>query len=121
MKTKTSYTDIINKVEQEFLKTNLPNIEIGDNIKIKRAIQEGNKERIQISEGIVISKKNSGINTTITIRKVIQSIGVERIYLIHSPKIFGIEITKKSKVRKSKLYYLRTKSGKATRLKQRFI
>nr|YP_009398552.1 ribosomal protein L19 [Lophocladia kuetzingii]ARW67738.1 ribosomal protein L19 [Lophocladia kuetzingii] len=112
--------DTIKIVEKEYLQQHLPQIDIGDNIKLKKVIQEGNKERIQVSEGTVIAKKNTNINTTITIRKVIQNIGVERIYLIHSPQIISIEILRKSKVRKSKLYYLRYRSGKATRLKQRF-
>nr|YP_009394632.1 ribosomal protein L19 [Vertebrata thuyoides]ARW63194.1 ribosomal protein L19 [Vertebrata thuyoides] len=109
----------INLIENDYTKKNLPSIEIGDSIKIQKIIQEGNKERIQISEGVIIGKNNSGINKTITIRKTIQSIGVERIYLIHSPQIINIEIIKRAKVRKSKLYYLRKRSGKSTRLKQR--
>nr|YP_009393177.1 ribosomal protein L19 [Bostrychia moritziana]ARW61739.1 ribosomal protein L19 [Bostrychia moritziana] len=112
--------NIINEIEKAFKKNDLPIIKIGDSIKIKRVIQEGNKERIQISEGVVISKKNSNLNTAITIRKIIQNVGVERIYLIHSPKIINIEIIRSSKVRKSKLYYLRNKLGKATKLKPRF-
>lgn len=112
--------NIINEIEKAFKKNDLPIIKIGDSIKIKRVIQEGNKERIQISEGVVISKKNANLNTAITIRKIIQNVGVERIYLIHSPKIINVEIIRRSRVRKSKLYYLRNKLGKATKLKPRF-
>nr|YP_009395037.1 ribosomal protein L19 [Polysiphonia stricta]ARW63599.1 ribosomal protein L19 [Polysiphonia stricta] len=111
--------DIIYEVEKDYLKNDLPLIEIGDTIKIRKMIQEGVKERIQISEGVVISKNNYNINQTITMRKTIQNIGVERVYLLHSPHIISIEILKKAKVRRSKLYYLRNRSGKATRLKQR--
>nr|QCI06041.1 ribosomal protein L19 [Delesseria sanguinea] len=114
-----NYSKIIQNIENQFLKDNLPQIDIGDNIKIKLIIQEGSKERIQTSEGVVIAKHNSRLNTTINVRKIIQNIGVERIYLIHSPRILNIEIMRKSKVRRSKLYYLRKRSGKATRLKRK--
>lgn len=110
----------LNNLENSFLKTDLPNIRIGDNIKIGVKIIEGNKERVQFYEGTVIAKKNSSINTTITVRKVLQGIGVERIFLIHSPKLDSIEVLRSSKVRRSKLYYLRNLRGKATRLKQSF-
>ncbi len=111
--------NLIQFIEKHYIKNKQKNIEIGDSLRIKKTIQEGNKERIQFVEGVVIAKKNSGINATITIRKTIQNIGVERIYLLNSPQIIDIEITKKAKVRRSKLYYLRYRSGKATRLKQR--
>nr|YP_009294559.1 ribosomal protein L19 [Asparagopsis taxiformis]AOM66042.1 ribosomal protein L19 [Asparagopsis taxiformis] len=112
---------IIKNIEEKLKKTNIPNIEIGDSIKIGLLIKEGNKERIQISEGVVISKNNANLNTTITVRKILHNIGVEKVYLIHSPRITSIEILRKSKVRRAKLYYLRNRSGKATRLKQKFI
>jgi large subunit ribosomal protein L19 len=110
----------IDNLHMSFLKKDLPSILIGDNIKIGVKIIEGNKERIQFYEGTVIAKKNSSINTTITVRKVLQGIGVERIFLIHSPKVASIEILRSSKVRRSKLYYLRNLKGKASRLKQAF-
>nr|YP_010618964.1 Ribosomal protein L19 [Deltalsia parasitica]WAX02977.1 Ribosomal protein L19 [Deltalsia parasitica] len=113
--------NLINSIEQKYIKKNIPTIEIGDTVKIKKLIQEGNKERIQASEGVVIAKNNSQINQTITVRKTVQNIGVEKIYLLHSPQIINIEITKKSKVRRSKLYYLRNRSGKSTRLKPKLI
>nr|YP_009393390.1 ribosomal protein L19 [Symphyocladiella dendroidea]ARW61952.1 ribosomal protein L19 [Symphyocladiella dendroidea] len=113
--------NLISRVEKKHIKQDLPKVEIGDTIKIKKVIQEGNKERVQSSEGVVISKNNSQINQTITVRKTVQNIGVERIYLLHSPQIINIEITRRSKVRRSKLYYLRNRSGKATRLKQKSI
>nr|YP_009511333.1 ribosomal protein L19 [Gracilariopsis longissima]AXI97210.1 ribosomal protein L19 [Gracilariopsis longissima]UAD89126.1 ribosomal protein L19 [Gracilariopsis longissima] len=111
---------IISQLEEKFQKTEIPIINIGDSIKMGILIQEGNKERIQNVEGVVISKHNSQLNTTITIRKVLQNIGVERVYLIHSPRIKTIQIIKRAKVRRAKLYYLRSRSGKATRLKQKF-
>ncbi len=111
---------IINDLETNFTKKDLPIIRIGDNIKIGVKIIEGNKERVQFYEGTVIAKKNSSINTTITVRKVLQGIGVERIFLIHSPKIDSITVLRSAKVRRAKLYYLRNLQGKATRLKQIF-
>nr|YP_010502395.1 50S ribosomal protein L19 [Grateloupia turuturu]QHD45264.1 50S ribosomal protein L19 [Grateloupia turuturu]UXC96808.1 50S ribosomal protein L19 [Grateloupia turuturu] len=118
--TTNTRSSIISKIEHKFKKNNIPDIHVGDSVQINILIQEGNKERIQISEGVIISKNNSQLNTTITVRKVLQNIGVERVYLIHSPRIKKIIITRRSKVRKAKLYYLRERSGKATRLKQKF-
>ena len=110
----------IDNLNNSFMKKDLPLIRIGDTIKLGVKIIEGNKERVQFYEGIVIAKKNSSINTTITVRKVLDGIGVERIFLIHSPKIDSINILRSSKVRRSKLYYLRNLRGKASRLKQSF-
>ena len=110
----------IDNLNNTFLKTDLPIVKIGDNVKIGVKIIEGNKERVQFYEGTVIAKKNSSVNTTITVRKVLQGIGVERVFLIHSPKIDSIQVLRSSKVRRSKLYYLRNLKGKASRLKQAF-
>ena len=110
----------IRNVEQSFLKKDLPLLRIGDNVKIGVKIIEGNKERVQFYEGTILAKKNSSINTTITVRKILQGIGVERIFLVHSPKIDSITVLRSSKVRRSKLYYLRNLRGKASRLKQTF-
>ena len=112
--------NVIINLQNQFLKVDLPNIKIGDNVRIGVKIIEGNKERVQFYEGTIISKKNTSINTTITVRKVLQGIGVERIFLIHSPKIDSIQVLRSSKVRRSKLYYLRDLTGKASRLKQKF-
>jgi len=110
----------IKDIENQFLKTNLPTLRIGDNVKIGVKIIEGNKERVQFYEGTIIAKKNSSLNTTITVRKILQGIGIERIFLIHSPKIDSINVLRSSKVRRAKLYYLRNLKGKASRLKQTF-
>jgi large subunit ribosomal protein L19 len=110
----------ISKIENKFIKENLPIIKIGDSVKIGVKIIEGTKERVQFYEGTIIAKKNSSINTTITVRKIFQGIGIERIFLIHSPKISSIIVVKSAKVRRSKLYYLRELKGKASRLKQSF-
>jgi large subunit ribosomal protein L19 len=111
---------VINNVQKQFLKTTLPDINIGDRVSVGVKIIEGNKERVQYYQGNIIAKKNGGINTTITVRTVLQGIGVERVFLIHSPKIDSIEILRSSKVRRAKLYYLRGLKGKASRLKQKF-
>lgn len=111
----------IDNLNNVFTKKNLPNIRIGDNVKIGVKIIEGNKERVQFYEGTVIAKKNSSINTTVTVRKVLQGIGIERIFLLHSPKVDSITILRSSKVRRSKLYYLRNLKGKASRLKQKTL
>ena len=110
----------IKNVENQFIKTDLPTLCIGDNVKIGVKIIEGNKERVQFYEGTLIAKKNSSINTTITVRKIMQGIGIERIFLIHSPKIDSISVLNSSKIRRAKLYYLRSLKGKASRLKQTF-
>nr|QUE28666.1 ribosomal protein L19 [Porphyrostromium japonicum] len=115
-----SKRELINSIESQHLKPDLPAVTVGDSVRIGILIQEGNKQRTQFSEGVVICKKNCGLNTTITLRRVLQGVGVEKVYLLHSPRIQQITILRRSKVRRSKLYYLRSLSGKATRLKQRF-
>nr|B8HT34.1 RecName: Full=Large ribosomal subunit protein bL19; AltName: Full=50S ribosomal protein L19 [Cyanothece sp. PCC 7425] len=112
--------EIIRSLEAEQLKSNLPEIHVGDTVKVGVIIQEGNKERTQPYEGIVIAKRNSGINATITVRRIFQGVGVERVFLLHSPRVESIKIIKRGKVRRAKLYYLRDRVGKATRVKQRF-
>ena len=117
---KLNSQETIQNIEKTFLKKNIPVLKIGDNVKIGVKIIEGNRERVQFYEGTIIAKKNSSVNTTITVRKILQGIGVERIFLIHSPKIDSIEVLRSSKVRRAKLYYLRKLRGKASRLKQTF-
>lgn len=108
------------RIEESQLKSSLPRISIGDTVKIGILIQEGNKERVQAYEGTVIAKHKAGINTNITVRRVFQGVGVERVILVHSPRVTTIDILKSSKIRRAKLYYLRDRMGKATRLKERF-
>ena len=111
------------KIEQFNLsqqKTDLPDIKPGDTILVHQKIKEGNKERIQIFEGIIIAKKHGkGPSGTITVRKVVEGIGVERIFPIHSPSISKIEIVRSGKVRRAKLYYLRQAQGKRLKLKNK--
>jgi large subunit ribosomal protein L19 len=111
---------LIHQLESTYLNPSVPDIRVGDTIKLGVSITEGNKERVQFTEGVAISKNNGGLNTTITLRRVMQGVGVERVYLIHSPKIKSIEVLRRSLVRRSKLYYLRSRTGKATRLQQSF-
>lgn len=112
---------ILDLVEQNHIKKNTSNLFVGDTVKIGVLIKEGNKERVQYYQGIILAKKNSGINLTISVRKVFQGIGVERKFLIHSPKFESVEIIKSARVRRSKLYYLRkSTTTKGSRLKQRF-
>jgi large subunit ribosomal protein L19 len=112
--------DIIRSIEADYQKNNLPEIHVGDTVRVGVKIQEGNKERTQPYEGTVIAKRNGGINSTITVRRVFQGVGVERVFLIHSPRIDTVTIIRRGKVRRAKLYYLRDRVGKATRVKQRF-
>lgn len=110
---------LISKLEEKQIKANLPSICVGDTVKVSVLIQEGNKERIQPYQGTVIAQHKAGMNTTITVRRIFQGIGVERVFTIHSPCVKEIEIVRRAKVRRSKLYYLRDRSGKATRLKEK--
>jgi large subunit ribosomal protein L19 len=112
--------EIIRSIEAEQLKTNLPDIYVGDTVKVGVKIKEGNKYRVQPYEGVVIAKRNGGINETITVRRVFQGVGVERVFLLHSPRIETIQVLRRGRVRRAKLYYLRDRVGKATRIKQRF-
>jgi len=110
----------INQIEAKFLKEEIPFLQIGDNVRVGIKIIEGEKRRVQFYEGTIIARKNNSINTTITVRKILQGIGIERIFLIHSPKIDSIVVLQSSKIRRSKLHYLRKLKGKANRLKQTF-
>jgi large subunit ribosomal protein L19 len=112
--------EIIRSIESEQLKSSLPDIYVGDTVRVGVKIQEGGKERTQPYEGVVIAMRNGGINETITVRRIFQGVGVERVFLLHSPRIESIKIIRRGKVRRAKLYYLRDRVGKATRIKQRF-
>ncbi|MBD1866546.1 50S ribosomal protein L19 [Oculatella sp. FACHB-28] len=112
--------EIIRSIEAEQLKSDLPIIHVGDTIRVGVRIQEGGKERVQPYEGTVIAMRNGGINETITVRRIFQGVGVERVFLLHSPRVANIKIIRRGKARRAKLYYLRDRVGKATRLKQRF-
>ncbi len=110
---------IINELEKAYLKEELPQLNTGDTVKVFVRIVEGNKERLQAFEGTVIKQHGSGINKTITVRKVFQGVGVERVFLINSPRVERINVLRRGDVRRSKLYFLRERSGKATRIKEK--
>ncbi|NBD33369.1 MAG: 50S ribosomal protein L19 [Cyanobacteria bacterium] len=112
--------EIIRSLEEEQMKDDLPVIHVGDTVRVGVLIQEGGKTRTQPFEGTVIAKRHGGLNETITVRRVFQGIGVERVFLLHSPRIKDIKIIRRGKVRRAKLYYLRDRVGKGTRVKQRF-
>ena len=110
------FTELVKAIEEKSAKQDLPNLSIGDTVKVGVLIQEGNKQRIQPYEGTIIAQHRAGVYTTVTVRRVFQGVGVERVFLVHSPSIKEIEILRRAKVRRAKLYYLRDRIGKGTRL-----
>jgi large subunit ribosomal protein L19 len=110
---------IIQELEASLIKPNLPIINVGDTVKVFVKIKEGGKERTQGYEGVVIKRNGHGVSQTITVRRVFQGIGIERVFLIHSPRVEKITIQRRGHVRRAKLYYLRKRTGKATRIKER--
>jgi large subunit ribosomal protein L19 len=115
-----SASELIRAFEAEQLKSDLPEIFVGDTVKVGVRIREGNKERIQPYEGVVIAMRHGGLNETITVRRIFQGVGVERVFLLHSPQVASVKVERRGKVRRAKLFYLRDRVGKATRVKQRF-
>ncbi len=111
--------DIIESLTSAQLRTDLPELCIGDTVKVHVLIKEGTRERIQVFEGTIISKKHGGITETFTVRRVSYGVGVERTFPVNSPKLAKIEVVRKGKVRRAKLYYLRDRVGKATRVKEK--
>lgn len=111
--------EIVDLIEKEHMRLDLPEIKPGDNVKVYTKIFEGDKERIQVFEGVVISKRGGNTRTTFTVRKISHGVGVEKTFPLHSPLIEKIEIVGRSKVRRAKLYYLRKLKGKAARLKEK--
>ena len=110
---------IIKNLEAEYTTRELPDMNLGDTVRVFVKIVEGNKERLQAYEGTIIAEHGSGINKTITVRKVFQGVGVERVFLVHSPRIDKITVQRRGDVKRAKLYYLRERSGKATRIKEK--
>lgn len=117
---KLSAQELIRAFEAEQLKSDLPEIYVGDTVRVGVRIREGNKERVQPYEGVVIAKRHGGLNETITVRRIFQGIGVERVFMLHSPQVASVKVERRGKVRRAKLFYLRDRVGKATRVKQRF-
>jgi large subunit ribosomal protein L19 len=110
---------LIEALERENLKPEIPEFKVGDTVKVYNKIVEGTRERIQVFEGIVISRKNSSVRETFTVRRMSFGVGVEKTFPVHSPRIDKIEVTKKGKVRRAKLYYLKDLSGKAAKIKEK--
>ena len=117
---KLSPYELIKEFEASQEKKKIPDVYVGDTVRVGVRISEGNKERAQPYEGVVIAKRHGGIHQTITVRRIFQGIGVERIFLVHSPQVASIKVERRGKVRRAKLFYLRERVGKATRVKQRF-
>jgi len=111
--------DIIKAIEQEQLRTDLPKLEIGDYVRVHLKVKEGSRERLQAFEGTVIALKGEGLKETFTVRRISYGVGVERILPVHSPKIDHIEVVRKGKIRRAKLYYLRDRLGKAAKVKEK--
>ena len=109
------------EIEKEFLKTDLPSFQPGDTLRVSVRVREGDKERIQMFEGICIARKHGGINETFKVRKVSGGVGVERTFPMHSPSVAGIEVVRRGRVRRAKLYYLRNLRGKAARIRERRV
>jgi large subunit ribosomal protein L19 len=110
---------IIKAIEAEYLKANLPELNPGDTVKVMVKIKEGNKERVQAYEGVVIKLQGAGVSRTITVRRVFQGVGVERVFFLHSPKVDSFVVLRRGVVRRAKLYYLRQRTGKAARIKEK--
>jgi len=109
---------LIEALERENLKPEVPEFNVGDTVKVYNKIVEGTRERIQVFEGVVIARKNSSVRETFTVRRISFGVGVEKIFPIHSPRIDKIEVVKRGKVRRAKLYYLRNLTGKAAKIKE---
>lgn len=110
--------DIIKSIEHEQLKNKIPELNVGDTVKVHQKIKEGNRERIQVFEGIIIKKQGGGVNATFTVRRVAYGVGVEKTFLIHSPLVEKVELVRVGKARRAKLYYLRDRIGKAAKTKE---
>ncbi len=111
--------DIIRAIEQQQINPDVAEFNVGDNVKVHYLIKEGNRERIQVFQGDVIRRQGEGSRETFTVRKISFSVGVERTFPVHSPKISKIEVTRRGDVRRAKLYYLRDKVGKAAKIKEK--
>lgn len=109
--------NIIDQIEKESMKAEIPQFGIGDTVKVSVRIKEGDKERIQAYEGVVIARRNGGIRETFTVRKISNGVGVERTFPLHSPLVANVEVVRKGKPRRAKLYYLRELTGKAAKVK----
>jgi large subunit ribosomal protein L19 len=111
--------DVLRQIESKQLRDDIPQFEPGDTVRVHVRVVEGDKQRIQVFQGVVIARRGAGVKQTFTVRKVSGGIGVERIFPLHSPSLAKIEVTRRGRVRRAKLYYLRGKSGKEARIKEK--
>ncbi len=111
--------DALKLISQPSMKTEVPELKIGDTVRVSVKIKEGEKERIQMFEGTVIAKKHAGINETFTVRRVAHGVGIERVFPVHSPHVEKVELVRSGRVRRAKLYYLRDRVGKAAKVKEK--
>ncbi len=122
LRRKTKAMDAIKFVEQDFNETKeLPNFSAGDTVSVSYKIKEGNKERIQVFQGTVIQRRGNGVNETFTVRKVSGGMGVERVFPLHSPSIDSIKVNKEGSVRRARIFYLRDRTGKSARIKEKIV
>ncbi|MGI5935227.1 MAG: 50S ribosomal protein L19 [Oscillospiraceae bacterium] len=110
--------DLINALTQQYMKPELPAMNVGDTVRVTVRVKEGNRVRNQAFEGIIIAKKHGGINQTITVRRVSYNVGCEKVFPVHSPSIVSVEVLRRGKVRRAKLYYLRDRVGKKAKVKE---
>jgi len=111
--------DIIKSIEHEQMKSKIPALKVGDTVKVHVRVKEGNRERIQVFEGIIIKKQGGGVNATFTVRRISYGVGVEKTFLVHSPKVEKVEVTRIGKARRAKLFYLRERLGKSAKTKEK--
>ena len=111
--------DLISALTQQYMKPELPAMNVGDTVRVTVRIKEGNRERNQAFEGVLIAKKHGGINETITVRRISYGVGCEKVFPVHSPNIVSVDTVRRGKVRRAKLYYLRDRVGKAAKIKER--
>lgn len=111
--------DIIKSIEHEQLKNKIPVLDVGNTVRVHVKVKEGNRERIQVFEGIIIKKQGGGVNETFTVRKISYGVGVEKTFLVHSPMVEKVEVVRVGKARRAKLYYLRDRIGKASKTKEK--
>ncbi|NMA37268.1 MAG: 50S ribosomal protein L19 [Papillibacter sp.] len=111
--------DLVKALSDKYVKADQPEINVGDTVRVSVKVKEGNRERVQAFEGIVIAKKHGGINETITVRRVSYNVGVEKVFPVNSPNIVSIDTVRKGKVRRAKLYYLRDRVGKQAKVKEK--
>ncbi len=111
--------DLIKTLTEQYMKASLPEMNVGDTVRVTVLVKEGNRERTQAFEGTIIAKKHGGINETITVRRISYNVGCEKVFPVHSPSIVSVETVRRGKVRRAKLYYLRNRVGKAAKVKER--